>query len=103
MSILQAAQEAAKSSSRIFLDGSAITAVIAAGGLAAREYFKSRRSKRNGNGNGKGPRPGMAPECLKHRDELMRIDTEQKNAKEDIVEMKGDIKELLRRIPAKGE
>ena len=100
--ILQAATEAAKSSSAIFLDGVAIMALIGAGGLAAREYFKTRRARRNGNGSGNNRlKPGTAPACLDHRDKLTRLETEFGNAKEDIAEMKVDIKELLRRVPSK--
>ena len=97
--MFQVATEAAKSSSAIFLDGVAIMALIGASGLAAREYFKSRRARRNGNNNGRGPRPGMAPECIEHKVALMRIDTEQKNVIDDIAEIKWDIKTLLQRVP----
>lgn len=99
--ILQVATEAAKSSSAIFLDGIAIMALIGAGGLAAREYWKSKSHKRNGNGNGRGPKPGTAPKCLEHGEKLIRLDEKWSGMKEDITEMKGDVKILLQRIPPK--
>jgi hypothetical protein len=97
--ILQAATEAVKSTSNIALDGVAIMALITAGGLAAREYFKSRRGRANGNGNGRGPKPGSAPKCIEHGEKLIRLETEHINICGDITEMKGDIKTLLQRIP----
>jgi hypothetical protein len=97
--ILQAATETVKSTSSLALDGVAIMALITAGGLAAREYFKSRRGRANGNNNSKGPKPGTAPECQAHRDKLIELDTEQKNTKELLGEVRTDVKTLLQRIP----
>jgi len=97
--LIQVATEAAKSSSSLALDGVAIMALITAGGLATREYFKSRRGRANGNNNGKGPKPGAAPKCIEHGEKLVKLETEHTNISGDIVEMKGDIKTLLQRIP----
>jgi len=97
--LAQVATEAAKSSSAIFLDGVAIMALIGAGGLAVREYFKSRQARRNGNGNNRWLKPGMAPECKEHSEKLIRLDEKWTGMKEDITEMKGDVKTLLQRIP----
>jgi hypothetical protein len=96
--ILQAATEAAKSTSTIVLDGVAIMALITAGSVAAREYFKSRKA-RNGSGNGRGSKPGTAQECLEHRDKLNRLDERWTGMKEDITEIKGNVNKLLDRIP----
>ena len=60
--ISQVAAEAAKSSSVIFLDGVAVMAFIGFAGLVAREYYRAKRSKKNGNGNGK--IPGTAQICI---------------------------------------
>ena len=92
---MQTATEAAKSSSAIYFDWVAIMALIGVAGFAVREFIISYRNRKNGNGL----KPGLAPQCLRHEVELTRIDIEGKNAREDIIEMKGDIKELLRRIP----
>ena len=54
------------------------------------------RGKKNGH-----EKPGAATECLKHRDELTVLKTEQVNTKENIKEIKLDVKELLRRVPEK--
>ena len=77
-------------------------ALIGAGGLIVREFIMSYRNKKNGNGQ----KPGLSLECRRHEVELARMDIEQKNTKEDIIEiktdikdMKVDIKELLRRTP----
>ncbi|MBE3040271.1 MAG: hypothetical protein IMZ62_15855 [Chloroflexi bacterium] len=51
--------------------------------------------------SGNGTKPGTGEECLKHRDKLMELETKQNDMKEDIVEVKVDVKELLRRIPPK--
>ncbi len=93
--MIQAAAETVKSSSFLFLDGVAILAIISSLSLAAANYFKWKKDKKNGNGQ----KPGLAPECLRHRDALTRMYSELENEEEDIKEMKGDIKELLRRIP----
>lgn len=99
--ISQAVAEATKNSSAIFLDGIAVMALIGAGGFAAREYLRTRRIRRNGNGNGnnRNSKPGTAPECKEHREKLIRLDEKTGNMKEDIVEIKGDVKTLLARIP----
>jgi len=96
--LVQTATEAAKSSSTIFLDGAAIMALIGAIALATREYFKSRRARRNNNDNCKA---GLAPKCLEHGEKLIRLDERWDDMKEDITEMKGDVKTLLQRIPPK--
>ena len=75
----------------------AIMALIGAGVL----YLKTRRGRRNGNNNGRGPKPGQAPECQAHRDKLIELDTEQKNTKELLSEVRTDVKTLLQRIPPK--
>lgn len=93
--ILQVAAEAVKGSSNLYLDGAAIMALIGAGVL----YLKTRRVRRNGNGNNRGPKPGAAPECKEHQEKLIRLDERWGDMKEDIVEMKGDVKTLLARIP----
>jgi hypothetical protein len=93
--VAQAAVEAAKSSTitgQFVLDGALLIAglKVAEAGIAK---FKSR--------NGNGTKPGTSAECLKHRDELTALKTEQANTKEDIAEVKLDVKELLRRVPPK--
>jgi|SRR3972149_442682 len=99
--LIQAATEAVKSTSNLALDGVAIMALITAGTLAAREYFKSHRGRgrANGNSNGKGPKPGTAPECQAHRDKLIELDTKQEGTKELLTEVRGDVKKLLRLLP----
>jgi hypothetical protein len=101
--ILQAAVEASKNTSAIFLDGVAIMALITAGGMAVREYIKTRRFRRNGNngGNDRGPKPGTAPECREHAEKLIRLDEKWTGMKEDVVEMKADVKTLLERTAPK--
>jgi len=99
MSIIQVAADAAKSSSTIFLDGAAILALIAAGGLTTREYIKSRRSRQNGNDKG----PGQAKVCIERGEAMARMDERQKNFEGDIGEIKSDVKTLLQRIPPRGE
>lgn len=103
MELMQAVQEVAKQGSYINV---AIPTAFASSALTiiGREIAAAiigRRQRRNG-GNA-GSKPGHAPECRKHAEELIRIDTEQKNTKDDIKEMKADIKELLSRVPAKKE
>ena len=95
--LIQAAQEAARSSSIIFLDGVAVMALISAGGLAIREYVKYRNTKRNGNSNG--GIPGTAKVCRERGEKLAVLETKQTNVESDITEIKGDIKTLLSRIP----
>lgn len=99
--LIQAAVEATKNTSTIFLDGIAIMALITAGGVAVREYIKTRRFRRNGNngGNSRGPKPGQAPECQAHRDKLIELDTKQEGAKELLTEVRSDVKKLLRLLP----
>ena len=97
--LIQVATEAVKSTSNIALDGIAIMALITAGTLATREYFKSRRGRTNGNSNGRGPKPGTAPECLKHRDKLTELATEGKNSEKLLTEVRADVKKLLRLLP----
>lgn len=97
MEIMQVVTEAAKGSSKVVLDAPMIGLIITNGVLIWRDYMRTRKAKKNGNG----PMPGKAEECLKHRDELTTLKTEQKNTKEDIAEIKGDVKELLKRVPSK--
>ena len=97
--LIQVATEAAKSTSNIALDGVAIMALITAGGLATREYFKSRRGRANGNNNGKGPKPGSAPACQAHQNKLVELETKQEGTKELLTEVRGDVKKLLRLLP----
>mgnify|MGYP001191664752 CR=1 FL=1 len=95
--LTQVATEAAKSSSTItgqfVLDGALLIA-----GLKTVEAVISKVRARGGNGKEK---PGTGTECLKHRDDLIALKTEHANTKEDITEMKSDVKELLRRVPQK--
>lgn len=93
---LQMSADAAKSSSTIFLDGAAVMALIVAGGLTVREFAKTRKVKRNGNGKG----PGQAEVCIVRGQRLAVLDECLKNTKEDIVEIKVDVKEILRRLPS---
>lgn len=98
--MLQAAAETAKSTSSIVLDGAAIMALISVAGLAMREYFKSKHSKKNDNPSpSNNLKPGTAPICIEQGKEIVRLKVEQGNLDEIIKEMKGDIKELLKRIP----
>jgi hypothetical protein len=92
--LAQAAQTASSSgiTGTFVLDGALLIA-----GLKAVEFGISKVRSRNGNGT----KPGTSEECLKHRDELTALKTEQANTKEDIAEVKFDVKELLRRIPPK--
>lgn len=98
---VQAAQEAAKASSSItgtfFLDGALLIAglkVVEKGLALIQGKFKGG----NGNGSG-GPKPGLAESCLKQNDRLTVLETNYGNMKEDVTEIKGDVKTLLGRVP----
>ena len=95
--ISQIATEAARSASsfsgQFILDGALLITA-----LKAIEFGISKYKSRNGSTR---ESPGMGMECLKHRDELMTIKAEQIATKEDIFDIKADIKELLRRVPPK--
>jgi hypothetical protein len=90
----QAAQAASNSgiTGTFILDGALLIA-----GLKVVEIGIAKFKSRGGNG----AKPGTSVECLKHRDELTALKIEQTNTKEDIAEVKLDVKELLRRIPPK--
>ena len=99
MMLIQVAQEAAKSTSSLTMDGVAIMALIGASGLALREYFKSRRQPKNGNGKSLSLKPGTAQECQAHRGKLIELETKQEGTKELLTEVRGDVKKLLRLLP----
>jgi hypothetical protein len=98
--LAQVAQEVAKQSSyiNIAIPTALVSSTLALLGREGIAAIVNRRQKKNGNGKDK---PGMGAECLKHRDELTALKTEQANTKEDIIEIKLDVKELLRRVRPK--
>lgn len=97
--LIQAATEAAKSSSRLVLDAPVIALIVTNVGLLGREFIRSRKAKKNGNGNSKGP--GQAKICIERGEKIAVIEEKQKNFAGDITEIKTDIKTLLQRIPEK--
>ena len=96
--LAQAAVEAAKQSSITVAVPTGVISSVATLMLYKGIPFlvSTVRGKKNGH-----EKPGAATECLKHRDELTVLKTEQVNTKEDIKEIKVDVKELLRRVPEK--
>jgi len=88
---IQQAAEAGKEGTKIFPNIGIFGLIITNIGLITRELIRAKKYKKNGI-----PIPGMGTECLKHRDKLVKLETEQENTDEDIKEIKTDVKEVLK-------
>lgn len=83
---------------------SAVTAAIVGGSAAVvSAIWKSPtiiRTWRNGNGNGddggKSVHPGNAKECIEHGNRLSVVETTVSDIKDDLHEIKLDVKQILR-------
>jgi hypothetical protein len=100
--LMQAATEAVKNPSGIWVGSGAIGSLCGLVTVLAREHFLTRRRGKNGNG----VQPGKGETCHKHGEELIELRTKQDGTDKAIDEMKGhiatiegDVKTLLQRIP----
>lgn len=92
----QSAAEAFMQGRGVWIDITVISLIVTNLGSIGAFIVMIKKQKKNG-----GPRPGHADECLSHRDRMMRIETEHVGVTQDLTEIKGDVKLLLQRIPAR--
>lgn len=89
---MQSAVENAQSGFTMWLDRGVIILILTNLGLIGRDWVKTKR--RNGTMT-----PGRAADCLEHRDRLTKLEDKAVRNREDIVEIKADVKTLLQRVP----
>src|SRR4030042_1236401 len=100
MELMQVAQEAARQSSNITIAiPTALVSSIAT--ILGREAIAAVVGKRRAK-NGNGKPPGQAKICIDRGEKIAVMEEKHKNVEEDITEIKGDVKKLLQRIPARG-
>lgn len=95
--LIQAAVEASKGSSSIFLDAGMIGLIVTNTGLLAREWIRTRREKKNGNG----VKPGNGETCKEHGEAIASLNAKQEGSDRAIAEIRGYFITLLERMPPK--
>lgn len=97
---LQAIQEAAKVATAgggsNLLEGGIGGAVAVALLRVAETAIQKWRPRKNGNGAG---RPGTDKECIAQGNRLTALETEKDTAKELLEEIRGDVKDILGKLP----
>jgi hypothetical protein len=98
LELAQAAQEVAKQSSyiNVAIPTALVSSTLALLGREGIAAIVNRKHKKNGNG---GPKPGMASDCLKHRDKLTEHETKLDGLDVTLKRYEGYFQDILQRLP----
>ena len=60
--------------------------------------IKSKNGQKKNPGNNPGPTPGSAKVCIERGEKMAKMENEQQHFKEDIEEIKNDLKDIKRAV-----